>query len=66
MADTLEIESVAQTLPQCHRDQSPKGPQGVVGTTGSTDAPHRDALTDEERKRMLDEVEKQQQDFGIQ
>ena len=64
-ADTLEIESIAAPLPSCQRETAPRGPQGVVGTAGISDTRKADAMTEEERKRMLDEVEKQQQDFGI-
>jgi hypothetical protein len=57
----------------CQRDQSPIGPQGVWQKSDSTqqgnDMSGRPAavqMTEDERKKMLDEVEKQQQDFGIQ
>lgn len=72
-ADTLEIESVPSPMRFCQRDQSPIGPQGVWLKSGSTqqgnDMSGRPAavqMTEDERKKMLDEVEKQQQDFGIQ
>ncbi len=71
-ADTLEIESVPSVQRFCERDQAPIGPQGVWVGSGSakqgSNTLDRPAvqMTEEERKKMLDEVEKQQQDFGIQ
>ena len=67
MADTLEIESVPTPIRSCYRDKSDCGPQGVVSSTvRHSNTKSADAMTDEERKKMLDEVERQQQDFGIQ
>ena len=61
-ADTLVIESQPYTMPVCYTDTPVYGSyaQQAVGTGSS-----RAAMSDEERQRMLDEVEQQQIDFGI-
>ena len=66
-ADTLTIESIPATLPQCY-DEAPNrngttaAPHPIVGTPPSP----ANTISDAERRRMLEEVEQQQQDFGIQ
>jgi len=61
--DTLTIESVPAPLPVCYTDvpsDKAVSAQTAKGTQPAT------VMTEEERRRTLDEVEKQQQDFGIQ
>ena len=64
-ADTLVIESVAPQMPQCYSEQptlvGPSSPTALSGRRGAADT-----MTDEQRRRELEEVERQQQDFGIQ
>lgn len=60
--DTLVIRSVAAPLPTCHRDV----PSATVSGSTSTGKPAAATLSDEERRRTIEEVEKQQQDFGVQ
>ena len=63
-ADTLTIESVPYALPQCYRDvPSPSCQRAVALPAVPASQP---VMTDEERRRTLEEVERQQQDFGIQ
>ena len=62
-ADTLIIESVAYDVPMCYTDM----PQSTVASRrAGSPAEVSTVMSEEERRRMLDEVEKQQQDFGIQ
>ena len=61
-ADTLEIESVPYTGRMCYDEQSTVR-QGTNRSSSETSSP---AMTDEERRKSLEEVERQQQDFGIQ
>ena len=61
-ADTLTIESVAPTLPACYTDK----PTTAVNKAARNTAETKQAMTDEERKRTLEEVDKQQAEFGIQ
>ena len=62
-ADTLTIESIPASFPECYDttkdDSLPM--QGVImrGASGG-------AASEAERRRLLEEVERQQQDFGIQ
>ena len=60
-ADTLVIESVPYTGRMCHRDTPAAKASSTRGSTTSTTP----AMTDEERRKNLEEVEKQQQEFGI-
>ena len=69
-ADTLTIESVPSDMPQCYTDSStlhhPKSHglrQQLPPLEGGA---HRQASTEADRRRLLEEVERQQQDFGIQ
>ena len=63
-ADTLTIESVPPTLPACFTDQttitrpSSRNSKAATGNTAT--------MTEEERQRTLEEVNKQQAEFGIQ
>ena len=61
-ADTLTIESVAPTLPACYTDK----PTTAVNKAARNTAETKQTMTDEERKRTLEEVDKQQAEFGIQ
>ena len=61
-ADTLTIESVAPALPACFTDK-PTSTQADKQTSRQT---VKQAMTDEERQRTLEEVNRQQADFGIQ
>ena len=60
-ADTLTIESIPYTQPQCYQEVAHRSSHSTLqrSQTGKT-------LSDAERKKTLDEVERQQQDFGIQ
>lgn len=61
-ADTLTIESVAPALPACFTDK-PTSTQADKQTSRQT---VKQAMTDEERQRTLEEVNRQQADFGLQ
>ena len=61
-ADTLTIESVAPALSACFTDK-PTSTQADKQTGRQT---VKQAMTDEERQRTLEEVNRQQADFGIQ
>ena len=63
-ADTLVVESIPYTMPMCHSEE--QRPNQVVTTGRRPLSPTPNAMTDEERRRSLEEVERQQQDFGIQ
>ena len=60
-ADTLVIESRPASLPQCYRDEA-----GSVSPSREKTVENPSAtMSEEERRRTLEEVERQQQDFGI-
>lgn len=60
-ADTLTIESVPATLPQCFNEKQSRSRTAAAYTpTTSTET-----MSEAERRRSLEEVEQQQQDFGI-
>jgi len=61
-ADTLVIESRPAILPPCYRDEA--GPVCPAGQAVSNSP--LPTMSEEERRRTLEEVERQQQDFGIQ
>jgi len=78
-ADTLEIESIAYDLPQCHvlsasDIRQPSSPvlnsqfldQGQSGKTERSILHSQNPMTDEQRRKELEEVERQQQDFGVE
>ena len=66
-ADTLTIESVAAPLPPCYSEAAAlHRPTVGAAPTSGRQTPPAATLTDAERRRMLEEVERQQQDFGIQ
>lgn len=65
-ADTLEIESVPYEVPVClsadyQRKQQSSSAAQKKTETGNAQA----AMSDEQRRKELEEVERQQQDFGI-
>lgn len=59
-AATITFESVEPLLPSCHTDM----PATKASTSKRTDT--QSSISEEELKRTLDEVDKQQRDFGIQ
>ena len=60
--DSLTIESVPSPLPKCYTDK-PSTKSYRTATSSSTETKQ---MTDEERQRTLEEVNRQQMDFGIQ
>jgi beta-galactosidase len=64
----LEIESVPYALPMCYQggDSGTSGTSKTSGTSGIPSKPGQPALSDAEKAKMLQEVEAQQADFGIQ
>jgi len=62
-ADTLTIESIPYEGRMCYQEAS----NGLkLSTNTHSLSPNAPAITDAERRKMLEEVEQQQQDFGIQ
>ena len=64
-ADTLEIVSVPYEMPVCNGVYQPSKQLSRPSLSGRTDSP-QSGMSDEQRRRELEEVEKQQQDFGIE
>jgi len=62
-ADTLTIESIPYEGPICYQE-SGDGLQRAVNSLHPAAA--TPSITESERRKMLEEVERQQQDFGIQ
>lgn len=62
-ADTITIESVPAALPSCYTDKSTTKAKTAAHTAQGGNQPEMSA---EELKLTLDEVNKQQMDFGIQ
>jgi beta-galactosidase len=62
-ADTLTIESIPYEGPMCYQE-SGDGMQHAVNSQQPAAA--TPSITESERRKMLEEVEQQQQDFGIQ
>ena len=60
-ADTLTIESVPAPLPACYSEQQTQANNVLLNPTVNSKT-----MSDAERRRSLEEVERQQQDFGIQ
>jgi hypothetical protein len=58
----LIIESVPAPLPQCYEVEANRQRQAY----GTVQAEKAVPVTEAERRRELEEVERQQQDFGIQ
>ena len=65
IADTLTIETAPAPLPQCH-SLFPDSKTVLNGSTNTTRFSNTPVMSEEERRRALEEVERQQQDFGIQ
>jgi beta-galactosidase len=65
-ADTLVIESVPATIPQCFSEQPIPSRPSSLNSLNSLNSPISPTVTDAQRRRELEEVERQQQDFGIQ
>ena len=61
-ADTLVIESTPTLIPMCYKDAPRKGRSSAVNRRQSGNTVQ---MTDEERRRTLEEVEIQQKEFGI-
>ncbi len=61
-ADTLTIESKPAALPMCYTEKPDK--KAVSSRQNITD--NKQKMTEEERQRTLEEVSRQQVDFGIQ
>ncbi len=65
-ADTLTIESVPSVLPMCYLES----PYDVKKTSSSfilsSDIGNISTISEDDRRRLLDEVEQQQQEFGIE
>ena len=59
---TLTIESVPAALPKCYTDK----PTAKYYRTAPSSSTYAKQMTDEERQRTLEEVNRQQMDFGIQ
>lgn len=59
---TLTIESVAATLPKCYTDK----PSAKAASAKAEATDNSPKMSDEERQRTLEEVNRQQMDFGIQ
>lgn len=57
----IEFESVPATLPFCYIDEN-RSSKSVVTSKDATGV----QLSDEEKRKVLEEVDKQQQEFGIQ
>lgn len=64
-ADTLEIESIPYEMPLCNGIYQPSQQQVDKPSSSRTDTP-QSGMSDEQRRKELEEVEKQQQDFGIE
>ncbi|MBP3827291.1 MAG: glycoside hydrolase family 2 [Prevotella sp.] len=61
-ADTLVIESTPALIPMCYKDAPRKGRSSAVNRRQSGNTVQ---MTDEERRKTLEEVEIQQKEFGI-
>ena len=66
VADTLTIKSIPYHLPVCQKELSAQGYQSSRSfpTNHSQQIPK--TMTEDDRRKALEEVERQQQDFGIQ
>ncbi|MBR5060620.1 MAG: glycoside hydrolase family 2 [Prevotella sp.] len=63
--DTLTIQSIPYEYNTCHKESSSSTYSTNKTSPTYTPAP-LESLSEEERRKVLEEVEKQQQDFGIQ
>ena len=57
----IEFESVPASLPFCYADEADVTAQGVAAAGKGGEQ-----LSEEEKRRLLEEVDRQQQEFGIQ
>ena len=64
-ADTLDIESIPYDMPLCKGIYQSSILRVSKQSSGRTDA-SQSSMSDEQRRKELEEVEKQQQDFGIE
>lgn len=64
-ATELEFESIPADMPFCYEEQETKSVNGKSGVNRTT-SDGKVQLTEEERQRVLDEVERQQTEFGIE
>jgi beta-galactosidase len=60
--DTLVIESIAPPLPACHSEER----SVAIPAARQPSVQSSPTMSDAQRRRELEEVERQQQDFGIQ
>ncbi len=60
----LEIESIPCDMPMCYQEESNNST--LLAPCSSPLAPHSSTLSESEKAKMLQEVEAQQADFGIQ
>ena len=65
-ADTLTIQSIPYEGPMCYQELMGTGTMSSAQNSLGTVPVSSPTLTDAERRKMLEEVERQQQDFGIQ
>ena len=60
----IEFESIPANLPFCFVEQERKAASAIVAP--STEGSNKTVLTEEEKEKMLIEVERQQTEFGVQ
>ena len=62
----LEIESIPCDMPMCYQEESLSPQPSPLSPQPSALSPHSSTLSESEKAKMLQEVEAQQADFGIQ
>lgn len=62
-ADTITIHSIAPTMPMCYKETEVESQENA--DLKRYQSQPKTVITDAEKRRLLDEVEKQQQDFGV-
>ncbi|MBQ8916614.1 MAG: hypothetical protein IJ028_05475, partial [Alistipes sp.] len=60
-AAEIEFESIPAQLPFCH-----EAVERVATDTNRADRTQGTQLSEEEKRRLLEEVDRQQQEFGVQ
>ena len=65
-ADTLTIESISPLLPSCYTEKPTAFKPQTSNLNSQPSNFKSPTMSDAERRRSLEEVERQQQDFGIQ
>jgi len=65
-ADTLTIQSIPYEGPMCYQELMGTGTMSSAQNSAVPVPVSSPTMTDAERRKMLEEVERQQQDFGIQ